>query len=511
MSGAISVGGRHKEIRNKSIHRLPQSVTLVRDSLPLFLDAPPPKHQRGIGATEAEAVGHDRIQRLFQGLSHQGQALGRRVRPVEVGRGGDEAVLHHQQAMDGFLDPGRAERVAAEGLGGADEGDAVAEDRADRPQLGGVADRRRGAVGVQVVHRPVDRGQGLLHAAHRALPRGRDHVVAVGGGAVADELGVDVGPSGQGVLELLEHQHAAAAGDDEAVAGHVKGAGRHLGGRVVAAGQGPHGVEQHGQGPALLLAAAGEHHVLLAPADQLRGMADAVGAGGAGRGHRVADAVDAEGRGQAGGHGAAHGARHHERADAPDPAGPQDVGGLDLVDAGGPARAGDQPDPRVRKVAGLEAGLGQGLLHRQVGVGGGIAHEAPDPPVDVRLQVDRRAAADLAPHPHLGIAWIEADAGPAGLQAAGDLPHRVPQAGDDAPAGDHYPSFASHASEPLRDREQTDPEILGHVDGAAVHGHRAVGDAHHQSALDHPLDLQVVLQAAGGGLFGRGEVGTVSG
>jgi hypothetical protein len=79
---------------------------------------------------------------------------------------------------------------------------------------------RRGALG-----KPASQ----LHAARRALARGRHHVCAVGGGAIADDLGVDLGATGFGGLELLEHHDAAAAGDDEAVAVPVIGAARPLG------------------------------------------------------------------------------------------------------------------------------------------------------------------------------------------------------------------------------------------------------------------------------------------
>ena len=64
----------------------------------------------------------------------------------------------------------------------------------------------------------------MLHAARRAFARRRHHVEAVGGRAVAGELGVDLRAARLGVFEFLEHQHAGAAGDDEAVAIGVIGA-----------------------------------------------------------------------------------------------------------------------------------------------------------------------------------------------------------------------------------------------------------------------------------------------
>ena len=64
----------------------------------------------------------------------------------------------------------------------------------------------------------------MAHAAHRAFAGGRHHVVAVRGRAVADDLAVDLRAARLGVLQFLQHQHAGAAGDDEAVAVHVIGA-----------------------------------------------------------------------------------------------------------------------------------------------------------------------------------------------------------------------------------------------------------------------------------------------
>ena len=159
----------------------------------------------------------------------------RGVEGLDVDRGGDEVVPQHQQAVDRLLRAGRALAVAGHRLRRADRRRrALAEDAADRLDLADVADRRRGAVGVDVAD-AAPCGQRREREAHRALAAdagGRHHVVAVGGGAVAGDLGVDFRAAGAGVLELLEHHHAAAAGDDEAVAVGVEGA-RGLVGLVV--------------------------------------------------------------------------------------------------------------------------------------------------------------------------------------------------------------------------------------------------------------------------------------
>ena len=48
-----------------------------------------------------------------------------------------------------------------------------------------------------------------------------DHVDAVGSHAVADEFGMDARTARPGMFVILEHQHAGATGDDEAVAADV--------------------------------------------------------------------------------------------------------------------------------------------------------------------------------------------------------------------------------------------------------------------------------------------------
>src|SRR5690606_5525398 len=135
---------------------------------------------------------------------------------LDVGRGGKEVVTHHQQAIDGFLHTGSAQGVAGEALGRADLRCLVAEHFTDGLELGHVTHRGGSAVGVEVVDGAVNGGQGLLHAAYWAYAARVYHVVAVVGGAEADRVSVDLGAAGQGVFEVLDHDHAGAAGDDEA-------------------------------------------------------------------------------------------------------------------------------------------------------------------------------------------------------------------------------------------------------------------------------------------------------
>src|SRR5690606_17877859 len=238
-------------------------------------------------------------------------------------------------------------RVAGQALGGADCRRLVAKHFTHRARLGGVADRGGGAVGVQVVDRAFNAFQRLTHAAHGAFAARCDHVIAVGSGTVADDLGVDLGAALERVLQLLDHHHAATTGDHETVTLGIVGARSLFRGFVVAGGEGAHGVEQDALAPVLFFAATGEDHVLLAELDLLHGIADAVRAGGTGGGDRVVDALDLEGGGQTGGNGAAHGARHAIGPDLLHAFLAQDVHGFHLVQSGSTTAAGDQAGTHV--------------------------------------------------------------------------------------------------------------------------------------------------------------------
>ena len=77
---------------------------------------------------------------------------------------------------------------------------------------------------VDVVDLLADGRERHLHAAHRALSRGLNHVIAVGSRAVADHFAIDPRPARLGVFQFLENEDARTAGDDETVAVLVVGA-----------------------------------------------------------------------------------------------------------------------------------------------------------------------------------------------------------------------------------------------------------------------------------------------
>src|SRR5450830_590264 len=277
---------------------------------PGLLALPALQDQGGVGAAEAEAVAHHVVQfNVFAGLGQYRHVSDFRVQLFDVGGAGNELAFHHQQAVDRFVNAGGAQGVAGQALGRTDDRGLVAEDFTHTFHFRDIADRSRGAVGVQVVDRTVDSGHGHLHATDRAFAAWRDHVVAVGGCTVADDFRVDLRTTGQSVFQLLDHHHAATAGDDKTVTLGVVGAGGLFRGFVVLGGQGAHGIEQERLAPMLFFTATGEHDVLFAQLDLLNRSTDAVSTGGAGGADRVVHTLDLERRGQAGRNNAANGLR----------------------------------------------------------------------------------------------------------------------------------------------------------------------------------------------------------
>ena len=221
---------------------------------------------------------------------------------IEVDRRRRDLVADRQSTENAASTaPGGAQQVA-DGRLGRRQGELarrLAEQALHRAQLDLVAERRRGAVGVDVVDvRRVDPGlaDGALHGAKAAVAvvGGRGDVEGVAGEAVADHLGVDLRAARLGVLQLLEHQGAGALAHDEAVAVLVIGA--RAPGRVVVE-VGRHGAAGDEAGDADLadrrLRAAGDHDVGVAVLDEAHGVAHRVGARGAGGDHRVIRALEA--------------------------------------------------------------------------------------------------------------------------------------------------------------------------------------------------------------------------
>src|SRR6478736_5828406 len=95
---------------------------------PNLLPVTTPKHERGVGAAEAEAVGHDVVDvDIVLTLAHDRHVGHGGIDGLDVGGFANEAVVHHQQRINRLMCAGGAERMAGERLGGADRRRLVAE------------------------------------------------------------------------------------------------------------------------------------------------------------------------------------------------------------------------------------------------------------------------------------------------------------------------------------------------------------------------------------------------
>ena len=175
------------------------------------------------------------------------------------------------------------------------DGDARAiEHAADRGQFGGVAERRRRGVGIDVSDlRRLDTG-GIDRQPHAALQafaigRRRRHAVGVRRGAIADDFGERRRAARQRMIQRLDYQNGGALAHDEAVALRIerpRGALRF----VVEMRRQRARRRETGQADALDAAfrAAADGDIGFAAADQAGAIAERLQTGGAG-GDRCAD------------------------------------------------------------------------------------------------------------------------------------------------------------------------------------------------------------------------------
>ena len=117
---------------------------------------------------------------------------------------------------------------------------------------------------IDVIDRAIGAGHCHTHTARRAFTGWGNHIVTVRGGTVAGDFSVDFRPTGLGVLQLFDHDHATTAGNDKTVPVGVIGPGGLFRSIVVLGAQGAHGVEQPGLSPVLFFTATGKHDVLFA-------------------------------------------------------------------------------------------------------------------------------------------------------------------------------------------------------------------------------------------------------
>src|SRR5690606_12465641 len=311
--------------------------------------------------------------------------------------------------------------------------------------------------------------RGEARAARCTFAGGSHQIVAVGGGAVADQFAIDPGAPRLGMLEFLEHDHPRPAGDHESVPPGIECAGSGMRPVIEAAGHRAHRIEQDRKCPVEVLAATGKDDVLLAHQDLLVAAADAMVRGGAGGTDGIIDALDLEPGGERRRRGRTHCLRHREGTD---PLRSLFARGQCRFDDGAgrrSARTHDDSGPLVGNLVRLEAGIANGLIHGDMIPGGAAAMKAHGATVDHGFHVDVGSAVNLAAKPDLGIFLCPDDAGPALAKRGQDFLAVVADRGYDPHTGYRYSSHA-HSSPPSGGLlpEQTDPQVTGLVYGLAI-------------------------------------------
>src|SRR5437879_3816866 len=156
-----------------------------------------PQHQGGVDPTKPERVRHDELGGRGPPLVGEAVEVAGGIGALEVDGGRQPAPLDRERADPRLDRAARAQRVAVIPLGAAHR-EAVGvlrEHLLDGGGLGGVVERGRGAVRVDVAHRgrlDVPVGECEAHGARRlpAVRPWRGHVVGVVGAAVAHDLRV---------------------------------------------------------------------------------------------------------------------------------------------------------------------------------------------------------------------------------------------------------------------------------------------------------------------------------
>ena len=374
---------------------------------------------------------------------------------VQMDRRRDHPLVQYKQAGQRLNGARSAQHVPGHGLRGADVGLLrlrLAQRLLDRRRLDEVVHRCPRAVRIDVngIYFTV---ACLFHGVHHRLRAaagvgmGRRDMIRVAGGAVAADLAVNPCAARLCVLIFLEDQRRSALPDHKAAPAPVEGQGCRI--RIIGCGQRLH-IDKAGNGGGddRRFRTAGDDRVGIAVANQTHGLADGIGAGGAGRDrrHGKAPAVMAD-RDHTGGHIA----DHHGHKQRGYPAGPplEQLGvfrfkGADAADAGP-----ENDRKALRQNRALHAALIHRLLgggHGKLGVAVGAQHVV-DFHICLRIEVP-----DLGAQLCFEFFGIEAGDGPnavfAVFQAFPHLGGAVAQRRDRADACDDDSSVFTHNCSP---------------------------------------------------------------
>src|SRR3954452_12630061 len=97
------------------------------------------ENERRVGAAETEGVRQNGVDPcVVDALAYDRHALEFRIERLDMGAFADEAALHHQDRIDGFLHARRAQRMAGQRLRRRDERHLLAKHFTDRSHFLGI-------------------------------------------------------------------------------------------------------------------------------------------------------------------------------------------------------------------------------------------------------------------------------------------------------------------------------------------------------------------------------------
>ncbi len=358
-----------------------------------------------------------------------------------MSRFADKVAPHHQQRVDRFVNSRGTQRVAGQRFGGRDRRALVAKHFAQRADFFHIPHRGRSRVRIDIIDRRVHALERHRHAAHGPFARRLDHAETVGGGPVADQFGDDLRAAGLGVFEFFQNQDAAPPGNHKPIAVDVVSPRSNRRGVIVFRRHGPHAVEQHREGPIELFPSAGDHHILLAPLNQLGGVADAMRRRGTRRANRIIPTANAIVRREHRRTRARHGFRHHRGTNLLGPLFARDVRRAHNHAGGRSAGTHDQTGPFVLEILVFQPGMSDRFFHRQKGVSGCVAHEAARLDIDRGFEIELEAPFDLAAETKFGILRRGNDPALRFSQRGGNLFGIVTNARNDSQSGDNHAPF----------------------------------------------------------------------
>src|SRR6185295_5483926 len=166
---------------------------------------------------------------------------------------------------------------------------------------------------------------------------------------------------------------------------------------------GSHGIKQRRERPIELLAAARKHHILLAPLNELGGIADAMCRCRARRRDRIVGTLHLHGGCQGSRRAGAHSLRNLERADFFWVFFARHIGGANDGAGGGPARAYNDAGSFVDDIRALKPGVTNRLFHGDEAPADTSLHEAARLAWNHRLPFEVRSAVDLAAETEFGV------------------------------------------------------------------------------------------------------------